>query len=323
MRIFNKFKGTKGFVSTYNHLLRLRNMDESAIHKAKILTHAHKHGVDSAVDAFSVGRSSIFRWKKQLHDSNGHIGALSNKSRAPKKRRFRISNPELESKIIELREMIPSIGKTQIYHQIKYSIKTSESTVGRTLKDLKKQNRLPLRGQKPEKTKKTIDRKRRTKKVGFEIDTVIRHVCGIKWYFVDAINIEDRKGFSYVTTSHSSGESSQIFKQIDNEIKQVQTDNGSEFLDHFHRYCEQNNIEHFFIYPRTPKQNAHIERFNRTLEEEFIRWQRQVMSDRDNLELLRKKLAEYMNYYNNIRPHTALAFLPPMVYAKKQLESHM
>ncbi len=99
-------------------------MDESAIQKAKILTHVHKHGINSAVDAFNVGRSTIFRWKKQLHDSNGHIGALSNKSRAPKKRRFRISNPILEDKIIELRGSIPSIGKTQIYHQIKYSIKT-------------------------------------------------------------------------------------------------------------------------------------------------------------------------------------------------------
>lgn len=323
MRIFNKFKGTRGFVSTYNHLLRLRNMDESAIKKAKILTHVHKYGISSAVDAFGVGRSTIFRWKKQLKGAHGHIGVLSNKSRAPKKRRFRVSNPVLEHKIIELREVIPSIGKTQIYHQIKHTIKTSESTVGRVLRDLKKQNRLPLRGQKPDKPKKTIERKRRSKKVGFEIDTVVRHVDGVKWYFVNALNIEDRKGFSYVTTSHSSGESSQIFKQIDMHIKQVQTDNGSEFLDHFHRYCEEHNIDHFFIHPRTPKQNAHIERFNRTLHEEFIRWKRQVMCDRNNLELLREKLTEYMNYYNNVRPHTSLAFLPPVVYAKEQLKSHM
>ena len=323
MRIFNKFKGTRGFVSTYNHLLRLRNMDESSIWKAKILTHVHKHGVESAMDAFSVGRSTIFRWKKRLDASHGHIGVLSNKSRAPKKRRFRIPNPVLESKIIELRTSYPSIGKTQIYHQIKYAIKTSESTVGRVLKDLKKQNRLPPRGTKPEKPKKAIERKRRTRKVGFEIDTVVRHVNGVKWYFVNALNIEDRKGFSYATTSHSSGESSEIFKQIDMHIQQVQTDNGSEFLDHFHKYCEQHSIEHFFIYPRTPKMNAHIERFNRTLEEEFIRWQRQLMRDKDNISLLRQKLVEYLYYYNHTRPHTSLAFLPPMVYARKQLESHM
>lgn len=298
-------------------------MDDSSIRKAKILTHVHKHGVDSAVDAFSVGRSTIFTWKKQLKSAHGHIGALSNKSRAPKKRRHRISNPVLENKIIELRTLYPNIGKTQIYHQIKHTIKTSESTVGRVLKDLKKQNRLPLRGQRPKKTKHSVERKRRSAKVGFEIDTVVRHECGIKWYFVNAINIVDRKGFSYVTSSHSSGESSQIFKQIDTEITQVQTDNGSEFLDHFHRYCEEHHIEHYFIYPRTPKQNAFIERFNRTLEEEFIRWHRQIMSDRNNLPLLRQKLVEYMEYYNNTRPHTSLAFLPPVVYARKQLESHM
>lgn len=298
-------------------------MDDSSIRKAKILTHAHKYGIASAVDAFSVGRSTIFNWKKQLTSAHGHIGALSNKSRAPKKRRHRISNPVLEDKIIELRTLYPNIGKTQIYHQIKHTIKTSESTVGRTLKDLKKQNKLPLRGTKPEKPKKIIHRKRRTQKVGFEIDTVVRHVDGIKWYFVNALNIVDRKGFSYATTSHSSGESSEIFKQIDIHISQVQTDNGSEFLDHFHRYCEEHHIEHYFIYPRTPKQNAFIERFNRTLEDEFIKWQRQVMCDRYNLPLLRQKLSEYMQYYNNTRPHTSLAFLPPMVYARKQLESHM
>lgn len=323
MRIFNKFKGTRGFVSTYNHLLRLRNMDESAIKKAKILSHAHKHGIQSTIDAFNVGRSSIFRWRKKLDDSHGHIGTLSNKSRAPKRRRSRILNPLLEEKIIDLRTQFPGIGKSQIYHQIKYAIKTSESTVGRTICDLKKRGRLPLRGQKPKKVSKNITRIRRPKKIGFEIDTVVRHVNGIKWYFVNALNIEDRKGFSYVTTSHSSSESSQIFKHIDIHISQIQTDNGSEFLDHFHRYCTQHNIKHYFIYPRTPKQNAHIERFNRTLEDEFIKWQRHTMCDRDNLELLRQKLCEYMHYYNNTRPHTALAFLSPVVYARKQLESHM
>lgn len=323
MRIFNKFKGTRGIVSVYNHLLRLRNMDDSAIRKAKIISHANKHGIQSAVDAFCVGRSTIMLWKSKLRKSNGHLGVLSNKSRAPNKRRFMILDPFVESEIIRLRTEFPSIGKTQIYHQIKDKCKTSESTVGRAIKYLKERNRLPLRDQKPKKVFRNIVRKRRETKTGFEIDTVVRHICGIKWYFVNGINIENRQTFSYLTLSHSSGESSEIFKEIDIKIEQVQTDNGSEFLDHFHKYCEKNDINHYFIYPRTPKMNAHIERFNRTLDEEFIRWNRQTMSDRNNLDLMRTKLKQYLHYYNNIRPHTSLSFLPPVLYTKRYLKSNM
>ena len=53
-------------------------------------------------------------------------------------------------------------------------------------------------------------------------------------------------------------------------IKTIQTDNGSEFAKNFHNFCLKENITHYFTYPRSPKMNAHIERFNRTLQEEFI-----------------------------------------------------
>lgn len=63
------------------------------------------------------------------------------------------------------------------------------------------------------------------------------------------------------------------------------------------------------IYPHTPKMNAHIERFNRTLEEEFIMWRKHLMVDRDNLEKVNEKLQEYVHYYNTVRPHPSLGFV--------------
>src|SRR3989338_2951175 len=53
-------------------------------------------------------------------------------------------------------------------------------------------------------------------------------------------------------------------------LTRVQTDNGSEFADHFEAYCGKENIVHFHSYPRTPKMQGEIERFNRTLSEAFI-----------------------------------------------------
>ena len=42
----------------------------------------------------------------------------------------------------------------------------------------------------------------------------------------------------------------------------IQTDNGSEFANHFEILLEKKGIVHFHTYPRSPKMNAEIERFN-------------------------------------------------------------
>lgn len=39
------------------------------------------------------------------------------------------------------------------------------------------------------------------------------------------------------------------------------------FLD---KYCKEDGIPHFFIYPRCPKIDTYIERYNRSVQEEFI-----------------------------------------------------
>jgi transposase InsO family protein len=62
-----------------------------------------------------------------------------------------------------------------------------------------------------------------------------------------------------------------IFKEFQSKfpfkIKSVLTDNGSEFMLHFSKYLEKENIKHYHTYPRCPKMNAHCERFNRTIRE--------------------------------------------------------
>ena len=52
------------------------------------------------------------------------------------------------------------------------------------------------------------------------------------------------------------------------KIKAVNTDNGSEFLANFEKFCRDNKVIHFFTYPRSPKMNAVIEKFNRTIQKE-------------------------------------------------------
>jgi transposase InsO family protein len=48
------------------------------------------------------------------------------------------------------------------------------------------------------------------------------------------------------------------------------SDNGQEFGEYFHSALQTQRIVHWHTFPRTPKMNAHCERFNRTVHEEFL-----------------------------------------------------
>jgi len=53
-------------------------------------------------------------------------------------------------------------------------------------------------------------------------------------------------------------------------IRVVQSDNGSEFLGEFEVHLRNLQLKQVFSYPRCPKINGCVERYQRTLQEEFI-----------------------------------------------------
>jgi len=56
---------------------------------------------------------------------------------------------------------------------------------------------------------------------------------------------------------------------------------------------------------RTPNDNAHIERFNRTIQDECIN---RIPKD---FKLWQKEIPEYLRYYNTERPHMGLGMKTP------------
>ena len=51
-------------------------------------------------------------------------------------------------------------------------------------------------------------------------------------------------------------------------IVSIRSDHSSEFENQrFEKFCNENDIKHNFLAPRTPQQNGIVERKNRTLEE--------------------------------------------------------
>ena len=63
---------------------------------------------------------------------------------------------------------------------------------------------------------------------------------------------------------------------------------------------------HIRIPPRTPRWNGKVERFNRTLDEEWAHSQTWPSSEHRN-----RALGSWMRYYNRRRPHTSLGDRPP------------
>jgi transposase InsO family protein len=74
---------------------------------------------------------------------------------------------------------------------------------------------------------------------------------------------------------------------------------------HFAAALADRLFTHWHTYPKTPKMNAHCERFNRTLQEECVDYHYDLLFLEDltdfNLELLR-----WLAWYNLERPHFSL-----------------
>lgn len=67
------------------------------------------------------------------------------------------------------------------------------------------------------------------------------------------------------------------------------SDNGSEFQGAFDKALQHLGLTHDFPYPKSPKMNAHCERFNRTLQESFIDFNEELLFT--DIELFNQKLA--------------------------------
>jgi putative transposase len=342
MQQYNKTKGIKGIVSLYRDALRFRDMiTPKAEERARILTFWKKHGDTATKEAFGASRATLFRWQALLRKSNGKLEALVPKSTAPKTKRKRVISKAIEDVIIKERSR-ERMGKEKIARLLKDDkIATiSGSTVGRMLQDMKKQGKLPdparlsLNG----KTGKLIERKpkqyrKKLRSKGYEgalvkADTIIRFTNGIKRYILTGIDLESKFAFAYAYSSHASMHAADFmrtFKQVAPvSLTHVQTDNGSEFADHFQSFCDDEGIIHFHSYPRSPKMNAEVERFNRTLSEAFISRHRYLLAY--DLEEFNRQLMDWLQWYNTRRPHWSIGLISPLRYICNKLtpkQSHM
>ena len=341
MRIFNKFRGTKGFVSTWERVIRFRYMiSEQAKERCRILAFWEKHGLEATKEAFKVSRPTLFRWQKALQEHLGKLEGLNKKSTVPKNKRRRVIPDAVKNFILNERKFDPHFSKDKLSALLKQDnvADISASTVGRMLNDLKKRGILPKQSklsyyantdtfrEKTEIKRKKLRSKGHTGGL-VKADSIVRFTNGIKRYVVTAVDRETKFAFAYAYKNHSSDGASDFMEKFKKvaplSLTHVQTDNGSEFAKHFEIFLEKNNVVHFHTYPRSPKMNAEIERFNRTLSDAFIQQNRMLLAY--DIDTFNQKLIDWLLWYNTRRPHWSLGLISPLRYICNQLpeKSHM
>ena len=309
----------------------MRNKEEVG-RRVKVLTFWQTHGTKATKDAYGVSRRTLYRWQATLNKANGNVSSLDPHSTAPRRTRSRVIPPKLEARILWYREHYPRIGKKKLTPLLQAEgLVVKEAYIGRCIRDLKERGLIPNQvklswyarsGTHKERTKTKVKKQRRQEKQGLEIDTVVRHIDGTKRYTLTAIDIQRRLAYAKTYTSHSSASARDFLKQLIRympfEITEIQTDNGSEFAGHFNEVCKTLGIKHYHTYPRCPKMNAYIERFNRTVSEELLVFNRSLL--RDDLESFNQTLSEWLEWYNKKRPHESLGLRSPWQYTRENYQ---
>lgn len=335
MRQFNKFRGTKGFVWLWEQGLRLRGMKNQAEaeRRVKILDFWAEHGLEAVEDAFGFSRRTLFRWKAALGAAKGQLQSLDKKSTAPHKKRQRRYPSDLCDRIITLRSEHWRLGKKKLAVLLRAEgFVLSESYCGRVLVHLKEKGLLPQHkhltangrsGKLNEKTYTPRKKLRRATKRGMEIDTIVRFIDGVKRYIITAIDVEKKFAFAAAYANHSSASAADFLHKLamvcPYPMGEIQNDNGSEFAAHFADACKQIGIVQYHTYPRSPKMNGCVERFNRTTWEDFIMWHRALL--RDDITAFNEALVEWLLWYNTERPHESLGMVSPLRYITSTLSA--
>jgi len=331
-RFYGTFRRFRGFVSVYNRALRWSRMvTEKAKKKFNILIFWEKHGLSATMDAFDVKRRTLFLWKKRLRKGRGKPEALNERSKAPLQCRIRAWPLEVLEEIKHLRMEHPNLGKEKVQILLaRYCRRNalpipSVSTVGRLIKDMGglrvfPQKVLPHSGRIVRVNRRKVLRKPKDFKATHPghcvaFDTVERFIQGCRRYIITFEDLYSRFAFAWSTTSHASKAAEEFFRFCQMvfplPFEYILTDNGSEFKKHFTERLAELHLIHYHTYPKTPKMNAHCERFNRTIQEEFVDFHVHELREPQQFNVI---LMDYLLWFNTERPHYALKMQSPIQF---------
>jgi len=275
--------------------------------RQRMIKYATKHSVTETAIRYKVSRKTVYKW---LSRYDGTTVSLEDRSHAPKNSPRKHTEKELKQirhrlklhhwtdLLIAYQELVERDGYARSYGGFK--------RVASKLKNAKKSGKKVKRKPKPYK---------RAEYPGQKIQIDVKYVpsyCpvdGNKYYQYTAVDECSRWTFREMYDEHSTYSSKDFLEKLIAKapfpIREVQTDNGSEFTNrlivvkskHLTLF-EQALIDLGIIYHRiqiaTPRHNGKVERQHRTDEARFYKYMKMY-----SLEDGRKQLAVYQSKSNN------------------------
>lgn len=288
-----------------------------------VLEHMELYGYKSAVNAFGVKKSTLYDWRKAFVSSQKRLLSLVPRSTRPHRVRRMHIHPDILLFIRSVREQYGRVGKKKLKLLVDaYAQELGLESLGTTaIEKLVRRNHWYFEGTRKWKQRRSFQRKhtkyapKETLPGYLEMDSITVTLMSRQYRFMTVIDVVTKVAWcrrvSRLTALNARLTFHEFQQQYPQVIRVMQTDNGSEFLAEFHDYLETEAIEHCFIYPRSPRINGVIERFNRTIQEEFL--QRCIELDYD-LPAFSGKLTAYLDWYNMKRPHSSLGYVTPAQY---------
>jgi transposase InsO family protein len=332
MRIFNEKKGIRGIGVLSDRLLRFQYMiTEQAQKRTKILTFWKEYGTMATEEAFGTKERTLFNWQAKLRAGNGKIESLNSGSHTPKTTRKRLWDYRILEEIRQLRDVHPNLGEKKLYPLLKKFCDAKSLpcpkpiTIGRLMNDMGGLRKFPEKVSHFGRIKKTNRQKVLRKPKHFKtthpghlvaLDSIEKFIHGCRRYLITFEDVHTRFSFAWCTTSHASQAAAEFFALCQQAfpfpMDFVLTDNGSEFKKNFAEELKKLHLTHYHTYPRTPKMNAHMERFNRTIQEEFVDFHTGLLMDPVKFN---HALMDWLIFYNTERVHWAFGNkLSPMQF---------
>lgn len=298
----------------------LPELSKSAKRRLKWLDYYHtSRNAAKTCRYFGIAPKTFYKWVKR-YDSN-NLSSLEEYSRRPKTTRDWQVTREEERRIQALRAKYIRYGKMKlqvIYRQI-YNESVSSWKIQRVIQKHRlyynpRRNLLTQAKKHHYQSAKRITELTKEPRSGFllALDTIVLNVYGYRRYILTGVDVYGKIAFARMYPGHGSAYAADFLKRLhyllDGRIENIQTDNGSEFARYFRLAAEQLNLAHYHSRPHTPKDNCFDERFNRTLQEEFIALGH-LTSD---CAIFNKELTEWLIEYNFHRPHQTLDYDTPI-----------
>lgn len=282
-----------------------------------------KKNAKATAKQFGITRKTFHKWLCRFkHDD---FKGLEEVSKAPIKTRKRDISLLQRIRVKKLRTKYPRYGKMKlvIIYKQKYGEAISSWKIQKIIEEdklyfdsvtIQKQRKRRLKSIKRQKITKLV----KEKKVNFlwHVDTVILTLSGGGYrYLITAIDDVSKMAYARLYSTHTSRNSKDFLERLvyitDQKILNIHHDNGSEFQKEFEEACKALGIPQWYSRPHTPKDNAVLERFNRTIQEEFV-----TMTEADPLFVgdFNAALTDWLIEYNFHRPHQTLDYQSPLLY---------